>query len=99
MRQTVCGAVFHMRDHQRPIAVENEHDDRRAEIRLSGLEEMSAALADRPCLMLAAAPRSAIGGVLGADQAAFNLAIHMDLVQASIHQPHPWEGLGGAAHL
>lgn len=67
-------------------------------------EEMSAALADRPCLcvgtvigprdevirlcrimlMLAAVPRSEIGGAFGADQAAFNLAIHMDLVRASI---------------
>lgn len=70
-------------------------------------EEMTAALADRPCLcvgtvigprdevarlcrimlMLAAVPRSEIGGAFGADQASFNLAIHLDLVRASI-QPN-----------
>lgn len=38
----------------------------------------------RIILMLAAVPRSALGGAFGADQAAFNLAVHLELVRASI---------------
>ncbi len=38
----------------------------------------------RTVLMLAAIPRSEIGGAFGADQAACNLAIHMDLVEAEV---------------
>lgn len=38
----------------------------------------------RMVLMLAAIPRSEIGGAFGADQAACNLAVHMDLVRARI---------------
>lgn len=38
----------------------------------------------RSILMLAATPRSAVGGAFGADQAAFNLAIHLDLIEAEI---------------
>lgn len=36
----------------------------------------------RLVLMLAAIPRSEIGGAFGADQAACNLAVHMDLIRA-----------------
>lgn len=38
----------------------------------------------RMILMLAAIPRSQIGGAFGADQAACNLAVHMDLVRAEV---------------
>lgn len=38
----------------------------------------------RSLLMLAAIPRSEIGGAFGADQAACNLAVHLGLVRASI---------------
>lgn len=38
----------------------------------------------RSILMLAAIPRSEIGGAFGADQAACNLAVHLGLVRASI---------------
>lgn len=38
----------------------------------------------RMILMLAAIPRSEIGGAFGADQAACNLAVHMDLVRAEV---------------
>ena len=38
----------------------------------------------RTLLMLAAIPRSALGGAFGADQAACNLAIHLGLVEADI---------------
>lgn len=38
----------------------------------------------RLILMLASAPRSEIGGAFGADQAAFNLAIHQGLVGATV---------------
>lgn len=41
----------------------------------------------RMVLMLAAIPRSEIGGAFGADQAACNLAVHMDLVRAQV-QPN-----------
>lgn len=41
----------------------------------------------RIMLMLAAIPRSEIGGAFGADQAIFNMAIHLGLVNASI-QPN-----------
>lgn len=41
----------------------------------------------RMVLMLAAIPRSEIGGAFGADQAACNLAVHMDLVRAEV-QPN-----------
>lgn len=41
----------------------------------------------RIMLMLAAVPRSEIGGAFGADQAIFNMAIHLGLVRASI-QPN-----------
>ncbi|RZJ00870.1 MAG: hypothetical protein EON90_05560 [Brevundimonas sp.] len=38
----------------------------------------------RMVLMLAAIPRSEIGGAFGADQAACNLAVHMDLIRAEV---------------
>lgn len=38
----------------------------------------------RLILSLAATPRSAIGGAFGADQAAFNLAIHQELIAAAV---------------
>lgn len=38
----------------------------------------------RIILMLAATPRSAIGGAFGADQAACNLAIHLGLIDAAV---------------
>lgn len=38
----------------------------------------------RLILSLAATPRSAIGGAFGADQAAFNLAIHQELIPATV---------------
>jgi hypothetical protein len=38
----------------------------------------------RLILSLAATPRSAIGGTFGADQAAFNLAIHQELIPATV---------------
>lgn len=38
----------------------------------------------RTLLMLAAIPRSEIGGAFGADQAACNLAVHMGLVKAEV---------------
>ena len=38
----------------------------------------------RLILSLAATPRSEIGGAFGADQAAFNLAVHQGLVSSSI---------------
>ena len=38
----------------------------------------------RTILMLAAVPRSAIGGAFGADQAACNLAIHLGMVEAQV---------------
>ncbi len=38
----------------------------------------------RVLLMLAAIPRSEVGGAFGADQAACNLAVHMDLVRARV---------------
>lgn len=38
----------------------------------------------RTVLMLAAIPRSEIGGTFGADQAACNLAVHMGLVKAAV---------------
>ena len=41
----------------------------------------------RTMLMLAAIPRSEIGGAFGADQAVFNMAIHYGLVRASV-QPN-----------
>lgn len=40
----------------------------------------------RTLLMLAAIPRSEIGGAFGADQAACNLAVHLGLVRASIQE-------------
>lgn len=41
----------------------------------------------RTVLMLAAIPRSEIGGAFGADQAACNLAVHLDLVRTEV-QPN-----------
>jgi hypothetical protein len=38
----------------------------------------------RTVMMLAAIPRSELGGAFGADQAACNLAVHMGLVEADI---------------
>ncbi|WP_342448331.1 hypothetical protein [Brevundimonas alba] len=38
----------------------------------------------RTLLMLAAIPRSQVGGGFGADQAAFNLAVHMGLIEADV---------------
>ncbi|MGV9010850.1 hypothetical protein [Brevundimonas sp.] len=38
----------------------------------------------RAILMLAATPRSAIGGAFGADQAACNLAIHLGMIEAQV---------------
>ena len=38
----------------------------------------------RLVLMLAAIPRSEIGGAFGADQAACNIAVHMGLVEAEV---------------
>lgn len=40
----------------------------------------------RIILMLCAIPRSELGGAFGADQAAFNLAIHLGLIDASVEK-------------
>jgi hypothetical protein len=42
----------------------------------------------RTMLLLAAIPRSEVGGAFGADQAACNLAVHMGLVEADIRPNH-----------
>lgn len=39
-------------------------------------------------LTLGAVPRSEVGGCFGADQAAFNLAIHLGLIEAEVHGNH-----------
>ncbi|WP_428151870.1 hypothetical protein [Brevundimonas sp.] len=40
----------------------------------------------RMVLMLAAVPRSELGGAFGADQAACNIAVHMGLLQAAVNE-------------
>ncbi|WP_343790569.1 hypothetical protein [Brevundimonas kwangchunensis] len=42
----------------------------------------------RLILMLAAIPRSGVGGAFGADQAACNLAVHLGLIEADIRPNH-----------
>ena len=81
-----------------------DHDFNMKYLRSLVGEEMTEALADKPCLcvgtllgprdqvdrfcrtllMLAAIPRSEIGGAFGTDQAACNVAIHLRLVKAEV---------------